>query len=286
MSLLGALKWIVPRRSGCYRVLSRDPAPAVRMAALQALRTMRRDDRTALPKVQEVVNDPSEDARQMAQKPVTQPTLLKRPRDAVAHCSPGSRARAVHQDHLRLGLGHGPAGSADQGRSFRRQPWTVRTATPVLRPNRQSDHGKLPRLPILRPVIGMSPLWWQNGRIRTSKTQVAGNCSRSSFRWWAVDSSSPVERPGRRAFGDAPRPGGLRSRVVTRFKSGLSTASFLGTFVPEGARGCCYPIQERAFHGLAHGLPRWPGGCGWTTMTSPANATGFTSIAAMQGSTT
>ena len=53
---------------------------------------MRRDDRTALPKVQEVVNDPSEDARQMAQKPVTQPTLLKRPRDAVAHCAPDPRA--------------------------------------------------------------------------------------------------------------------------------------------------------------------------------------------------
>ena len=255
------------------------------MAALQALRTMRRDDRTALPKVQAVVNDPSEDARQTAQKPVTQPTLLKRPHDAVAHSSP-HHAHAVHQDHLRLGLGHGPAESADQGRSFRRQPWPARTATPVLRPNRQSDHGKLPRPPILRPVnryVLFVVAKWAN---QDEKTQVAGNCSRSSFRWWAVDSSSPVERPGRRGFGDAPRPGGIRSRVVTRFKSGLSPVSFLGNFVPEGAGGCCYPIQERAFPGRAHGLPRWPGGCGWTTMTSPANATGFTSIAAIQGSTT
>src|SRR5208282_1236654 len=38
------------------------------------------------------------------------------------------------------------------------QPWTARTATPVFRSHRASDHGKLPKPPILRRVIGLSPL--------------------------------------------------------------------------------------------------------------------------------
>src|SRR5271157_4194783 len=38
------------------------------------------------------------------------------------------------------------------------QPSAPRATTPVLEPYRVSDHGKLPRAPILRPVIRMSLL--------------------------------------------------------------------------------------------------------------------------------
>jgi hypothetical protein len=52
----------------------RDPAPTVRIAALQALGAMGRDARAALTEVHEVENDPSEDVRQIARQAVRQIT--------------------------------------------------------------------------------------------------------------------------------------------------------------------------------------------------------------------
>src|SRR5271157_4957375 len=50
------------------------------------------------------------------------------------------------------------------------QPWTARTATSVLRSHRASDHGKLPKPPILRRVIGMSLRQVSSGKEEETRT--------------------------------------------------------------------------------------------------------------------